>query len=74
MKTFLLLALTCALTVGCTNQGNNPTREIGRDEGGQTQGTSFPGSAGAGSQATTGAVGGGRANGAPNSLGSNGGR
>ena len=59
----LLFVPLCLLSAGCNQSG--PTQETGRDIGGQTQGTSFPGSTGAGSQATTGSVGGGRANAAP---------
>ena len=65
MKIAALLALLCLSTLTSCNQTGGPTEETGRDIGGQTQGTSFPGSTGAGSQATTGAVGGGRANAAP---------
>ena len=67
----LLLVSFCLLSAGCQTSG--PTQETGRDIGGQTQGTSFPGSTGAGSQATTGAVGGGRANAAPSGGASTGG-
>ena len=67
MKIFALLFVSlCLLSTGCQSSGTNgPAQETGRDLGGQTQGTSFPGSTGAGSQATTGSVGGGRANAAP---------
>ncbi len=70
----LLCVSLCLLSVGCQSSGpSGPTQETGRDIGGQTQGTSFPGSTGAGSQATTGSVGGGRANASPNGGASTGG-
>ena len=70
----LLFVSLCLLSAGCQSNGTSgPTEETGRDLGGQTQGTSFPGSTGAGSQATTGSVGGGRANAAPSGGASTGG-
>ena len=67
MKTIPILALICSLSIGCTQSGRGRSEVTGRDIGGQTQGTSFPGSTGAGSQDTTGSVGGGRSNYTPGS-------